>query len=158
MLRKFASRLLLAGVVASAAVTGMGVLAPAQASAATPTSLALLDYGKEYVGTPYRYGSASGKTATFDCSSFVQYVFKQSGVDLPRTSKDQSAKGERILKEYLSVGDLVFFKTNGKSISHVGIYAGNNKFLHASTSQGVTVTDINSKYWKNKFVTARRVL
>lgn len=66
--------------------------------------------------------------------------------------------GKKVDKGSLSMGDLVFFNTNGKSISHVAIYAGNNKIVHSSSSQGVTVSDMNSKYWKSKFVTARRVL
>jgi cell wall-associated NlpC family hydrolase len=63
-----------------------------------------------------------------------------------------------VKKGYISMGDLVFFNTNGSGISHVGIYAGYGKMIHASGHKGVTVTKLNSSYWKSKFVTARRVL
>jgi cell wall-associated NlpC family hydrolase len=129
------------------------------AHAATPTSIALIDSSKDYIGTPYLYGAAAGSTSAFDCSSFTQYMLGSIGVWLPRTSTAQAYMGEKVGKGFLSMGDLVFFSTNGgKSISHVGIYAGSGKFIHSSSSKGVTVTDMNSSYWKNKYVTARRVL
>ncbi|XID90661.1 C40 family peptidase [Paenibacillaceae bacterium WGS1546] len=145
----------------SIAVTGLiGTMAgsPSTASAATPQSLSLIDYGKEYVGTPYRFGAAAFKTNAFDCSSYVQYIFQQFGVKLPRTASSQASMGEKVDKGYISVGDLVFFKTGKSGISHVGIYAGDGKMLHASSSQGVTLSNMNSNYWSKAYVTARRVL
>ncbi|WP_168119418.1 C40 family peptidase [Paenibacillus sp. HB172176] len=126
--------------------------------AATATSLKLLDSSKDYIGTPYLFGSAPGSTRTFDCSSFTQYIFKGFHVWLPRTSAGQASMGEKVAKGYLSVGDLVFFNTNGRSISHVAIYAGNGKIIHCSSSHGVTISDMNTSYWKSRYVTARRVL
>lgn len=131
---------------------------PESANAATPTSLELLDSGKAYIGTPYKYGATPGSTDAFDCSSFTQYIFKNFKVWLPRTSAAQASMGTTVDKGSLSVGDLVFFKTNGKSISHVAIYAGSNKIIHSSSSKGVTISDMTTSYWKNKYVTARRVL
>ena len=128
-----------------------------KAAAAGPVTIELISNSKEYLGTPYKYGAKAGSTSSFDCSSFTQFMFKGSGVDLPRTSAAQAKKGEKVHKSSLSMGDLVFFKTNGKSISHVGIYAGNNKFIHSS-SQGVTISDLNSKYWSKRYVTAKRVI
>ncbi|MFD0586601.1 C40 family peptidase [Paenibacillus sp. GCM10027627] len=144
------------GAIAWSAIT-FGA-ATEQAHAATPTSIKLIDTSKSFMGTPYQYGATPGNTNSFDCSSFTQYIFKSYKVWLPRTSGGQASMGKKVDKGSLSMGDLVFFNTNGKSISHVAIYAGNNKIVHSSSSQGVTVSDMNSKYWKSKFVTARRVL
>jgi cell wall-associated NlpC family hydrolase len=128
-----------------------------KANAATPESIKVVSSAKKYLGVPYRFGAPSGITYAFDCSSFTQYVFKKNGVKLPRTSIAQAAKGIKVAKGNLSVGDLVFFNTNGRSISHVAIYAGNHKILHSSGS-GVSLTSMNTTYWSNKYVTARRVL
>ncbi|MBO9597535.1 MAG: C40 family peptidase, partial [Cohnella sp.] len=102
-------------------------------------------------------GSNPGSTDTFDCSSYTQYIFGKLGVWLPRTSTAQAYMGEKVDKAYLSVGDLIFFRTGGGGISHVGIYAGNGHMLNA-TNKGVVLSNINSSYWKNLYVTARRVL
>lgn len=144
------------GAIAWSAVTFGG--AAGKAEAATAQSLALIETGKDYIGVPYLYGAPAGATYAFDCSSFTQYIFKAFDVELPRTSSAQAKAGEKVSKAYLSVGDLVFFNTNGKSISHVAIYAGNNKMIHSSSSKGVTVSNMNTSYWKSKYVTARRVL
>ncbi|MFD0715080.1 C40 family peptidase [Paenibacillus sp. GCM10027626] len=132
-------------------------LGAAQTEAATDETLDLVSTGKEYIGTPYEFGAESGSTSSFDCSSFTQFVFKQNGVSLPRTTSSQALVGEKVEKSELSVGDLVFFKTNGKSISHVAIYIGDNKILHSASSKGVSIADMTSSYWEPKFVTARRV-
>lgn len=129
-----------------------------KAHAATPTSTELIATSKEFIGTPYQFGAKAGSTASFDCSSFTQYIFKSFKVWLPRTSAAQASMGTKVDKGSLSMGDLVFYKTNGKSISHVAIYAGNQKIIHSSSSQGVTISDMNTSYWKGKYVTARRVL
>lgn len=128
-----------------------------KAHAATPTSIGLIDTGKEYIGTPYQFGAPAGVTYAFDCSSFTQFLFKGLNVQLPRTSVAQASVGKKVDKGSLSMGDLVFFNTNGKSISHVAVYAGNNKIIH-SASQGVAITSLSSSYWAKKYVTARRVL
>ena len=86
-------------------------------------------------------------------------MYKQHGITLPRSSKAQSQKGKTISKSNLQPGDLVFFNTNGSGVSHVGIYIGNGNMIH-STKPGdvVKTTSINSSYYKNKFVTAKRYL
>ncbi|NBD23290.1 C40 family peptidase [Paenibacillus glycinis] len=127
------------------------------ASAATEKSKELIDYGEKYIGTPYLYGAVPYMTNAFDCSSFTQYVFDNFDINLPRTSLSQASKGTKVAKGNLSMGDLVFFKTNGYSISHVAIYAGDNKILH-SANDGVEISDLGSSYWKKNYVTARRVL
>jgi cell wall-associated NlpC family hydrolase len=128
------------------------------AEAATAKSLALISEGKNYLGVPYKYGAPVGITYAFDCSSFTKFMFAGLDVNLPRTASEQAAVGKKVPKTELSTGDLVFFRTNGISISHVAIYAGSKKILHSSTSQGVTVSDMSSSYWNTKYVTARRVL
>jgi len=158
MKSKLAIKVILACGLAVTGLFGTMIGTSTQASAATPESLNLLAFGKDYIGTPYQYGAAAGSTSAFDCSSYVQYVFEQAGIDLPRTSSGQASIGEKVDKAFLSVGDLLFFKTGGGGISHVGIYAGDGKMLHASSSQGVTVSSINSNYWTKAYVTARRVL
>jgi len=158
MHKKLTIKLALACGIAVTGLFGGIIGSPAKTSAATPESLNLLEVGKDFIGTPYQFGAAAGITSAFDCSSFVQYIFQGAGVKLPRTSSSQASVGEKVDKGYLSVGDLVFFKTGDSGISHVAIYAGNNKMLHASSSQGVTISNMNSSYWKKAYVTARRVL
>ncbi|CAG5079428.1 Uncharacterized lipoprotein [Thermobacillus xylanilyticus] len=130
------------------------------ASAATEQSKQLIEVGKEYIGTPYRMGGLikNGEPVAFDCSLFTKHVYAALGVELPRTSKAQAKAGEKVERGNISQGDLLFFRTNGKSISHVAIYVGDGKMIHASSNHGVTISDMNSSYWKKRFVTARRVL
>lgn len=113
----------------------------------------------ELIGVNYSYGGTT--TKGFDCSGFTSYVFDKMGIDLPRRSVDQATVGSKVAKAELQPGDLVFFDTSGKNnngISHVGIYVGDGSFAHASTSKGVTIDQLDSSYYKNRFVTARRVM
>ncbi|UVI32130.1 C40 family peptidase [Paenibacillus spongiae] len=155
--KNFFRKIVITSLCTTIGFSALAFGASSTTNAATTETLGLLSTGKEYIGTPYKLGSASGSTSSFDCSSFTQYIFKLNGVKLPRTTTSQALVGKKVAKGYLSVGDLVFFNTNGKSISHVAVYAGNNKILHSSSSKGVTIADMNSKYWKSKYVTARRV-
>ncbi|RYG48593.1 NlpC/P60 family protein, partial [bacterium] len=108
-------------------------------------------------GVRYSYGAMSRRAT--DCSGFTSQVFKSVGVKLPRTSREQSGVGSKVGKGSLSAGDLVFFHTTrGKRISHVGIYMGGGKFIHASSGGGkVMVSNLNEGYYRNRFVTARRI-
>lgn len=108
------------------------------------------------IGIDYDYGGTS--KSGFDCSGFTGYVFKKLGIDLPRTSRDQAAKGKKVARDSLRAGDLVFFNTSGSGISHVGIYVGNNKFAHSSSSKGVTISGMDDSYYAKRYVTARRVM
>ena len=109
----------------------------------------------DWYGTRYRYG---GKTSRgIDCSAFMQVISQYSyGWILPRTAREQYKVMVAIAKEELQEGDFVFFNTTG-GISHVGMYLSNNKFIHSSSSEGVSVGDLNSKYWSKRFIGARRV-
>ena len=113
-----------------------------------------------YLGEKYVWGSAQPGVG-FDCSGLTSYLYnKVCGVSLYRNSAAQSNNGYPVSKDNLKQGDLLFFSTNGSgSISHVGIYVGNGKMIHASTpSTGVIISDIDSNYYSDTFVTARRIL
>jgi len=109
---------------------------------------------QKVVGTPYKYGGTT--TAGFDCSGFVRHIYSQYGIKLPRTSKEQSKAGTFVKKAELKPGDLVFFNTSGRGVSHAGIYIGDGKFAHASSSKGVTITKLSDSYYAKRYVTARR--
>jgi cell wall-associated NlpC family hydrolase len=113
----------------------------------------------QMVGTMYRFGGAEPATG-FDCSGLVQYVYRQvTGVTLPRTAKSLSAVGQKIPLVTLQPGDLVFFNTRRFAFSHVGIYIGNNQFIHAPrTGERVEVSMIDSRYWQRHFNGARRLV
>lgn len=121
------------------------------------TGNAVIDEAMSHLGTPYRYGQMS--RGGFDCSGLTTYVYKTQGVSLPRTSRTQAGVGQAVSKDELKKGDLVFFKTNrGTRINHVGIYAGNGKFVHASSGGGkVKVDTLNDGYYARRFAGARRV-
>jgi hypothetical protein len=109
----------------------------------------------EVVGTPYKWG---GTTSGFDCSGFILYIFKQYDTKLPRTSNSQSQIGTEVAKNDLLPGDLVFFNTNGIGVSHAGIYVGDGKFAHSSSSKGVQISKLSDTYYSKRYVTARRVV
>ncbi|WP_051290077.1 C40 family peptidase [Paenibacillus massiliensis] len=123
----------------------------------------LISYGKKFMGTPYEFGAGDySDKRTFDCSSFVQYVFSHFGVELPRTSISQAGVGRRVQLGELKTGDLLFFYTPGRydsnnTVGHVGIYAGNNRILQTYGDPGVTMSELDD-YWKGRFLFARRVL
>ena len=105
-------------------------------------------------GVPYVFGGTS--PGGFDCSGFVQYVFNRSGLGLPRMADEQYYATKRI--QYPREGDLVFFSTYTSGVSHVGISLGGNRFIHASSSRGVTVSSLDESYWANRYVGAGSVL
>jgi cell wall-associated NlpC family hydrolase len=112
------------------------------------------------IGTPYKFGSSNPEKG-LDCSGFVKTVYKQSAdISLPRSAAEMSKEGEKVAKSELKPGDLVFFNTRKKPNSHVGIYAGDGTFVHASSSRTkeVTISRIGEKYWASRFNGARRVL
>jgi cell wall-associated NlpC family hydrolase len=115
----------------------------------------LLESVDEWYGTRYRMGGTSKNG--IDCSAFVQAVFAAAyGMTLPRTAREQHRVAQRISRAELKEGDLVFFNTRG-GVSHVGIYLQNNKFIHASTSKGVTVSDLFEPYYLKRFIAAGRI-
>jgi len=115
----------------------------------------ILNYGAKFLGTKYVWGGTS--PSGFDCSGYVQYVFRNSGISLSRTSEQQFNNGVSVKRSELKPGDLVFFATYSSGASHVGIYAGNNTMIHSS-SGGVSYDDMTSSYWAKRYLGARRVI
>ncbi len=112
---------------------------------------------EKYLGKPYA-GSSKWEEG-LDCSKFTSDVYKSfNRTNLPRKAADQFKEGRNIPRSRLKFGDLVFFNTNGRGISHVGIAIGYNEFVHASSSRGVIISDLSEKYWAKRFVGARRII
>ena len=108
----------------------------------------------KYQGTPYKWGGIDKNG--FDCSGFVKKVYQETyNINLPHNTKEIAKLGKKINKKELKKGDLVFFKTSPK-YRHIGIYLGNNKFIHSSSSKGVIISNLNSKYWSKKYWQSRR--
>ncbi|MDD3353504.1 C40 family peptidase [Zoogloea sp.] len=125
----------------------------------TGSMRALLNQSLNFLGVPYRLGGTSPLTG-FDCSGFVGKVFADAlGLGLPRTAAEMSQMGEQVKVHELKPGDLVFFNTMRRAFSHVGIYVGNNQFIHAPSTGGVVrVEDMRIGYWATRYDGARRIL
>lgn len=120
------------------------------------SNTALLDNIEKWWGTRYCMGGTSERC--IDCSAFTQSMMQNVySIPLPRTARDQYNASQRISYAELKQGDLVFFHTTGRVVSHVGLYLGNNKFVHASSSNGVTISDLTDSYWSSKYIGAGRV-
>jgi len=120
------------------------------------TSSELEQAAFNYLSTPYRFGGNSRKG--IDCSAFVQQVFREVEVDLPRSAREQFRVGAKIEREQMQKGDLLFFRTYAKYPSHVGIYLGDGKMIHASSrSHRVVVTSIDHPYYRQRFIGAKRI-
>ena len=116
----------------------------------------IISLSMNYIGVPYVFGGTS--PYGFDCSGYVQYVFANAGISIPRTADVQYDFGTPISTTDLVSGDLVFFSTYTYGASHVGIYLGDNNFIHASSSRGVTIDSLGSSYWSSHYIGARRIL
>jgi cell wall-associated NlpC family hydrolase len=123
----------------------------------------VLDLADQYVGIPYRYGGTS-PTGGFDCSGFVQFVFRRNGVELPRTAREQGEAGRAAPRQatLLRPGDLMFFDGRGRGIDHVAIYVGRGRIIHASAGSGrVRYDDLDSsrgRWFLRHHVASRRIL
>lgn len=128
---------------------------PEFAEKTTPDKL--VTFAKKLLNIPYKFG---GNTILgIDCSSYVKKVYGLMGIDLPRTAREQFKEGEDIVKEELSVGDLVFFRTYASFPSHVGIYLGNDLFIHASSrGKKVTINSLETPYYMKRFIGAKRLI
>jgi cell wall-associated NlpC family hydrolase len=129
------------------------------ATAAWHSTQALSSYALGLLGVRYKFGGSSPETG-LDCSGLVQYVFQQvTGVTLPRTAREMSRMGDHVDVADLKPGDLVFFNTRRFAFSHVGIYLGENQFIHAPRrGRDVEVTTIDKRYWQKRFNGARRLV
>jgi cell wall-associated NlpC family hydrolase len=133
---------------------GLGKFASRILSRTTTIARTLTRDALRFLGTPYVFGGTS--TSGFDCSGYVQHVFAMLGVSIPRTADAQYYAGRHITGG-MKPGDLVFFQTYAPGPSHVGIYLGNNKFVHAS-SHGVMVSSLSDSYWSTRYIGAKRML
>lgn len=116
----------------------------------------IVNIAKSLQGARYSFG-ANGPNS-FDCSGFTRYVYNQVGISIPRTTRGQATVGKKVNKANLQPGDLIIFSgTYRRGPSHAGVYIGNGKFIHASTSRGVTTDSINSRYYSSKFSYGRRL-
>ncbi|MGO9612857.1 MAG: LysM peptidoglycan-binding domain-containing protein [Dissulfurispiraceae bacterium] len=117
----------------------------------------LILFAKKMLHMPYRFGG-NGPLGV-DCSAYVQKAYRFAGIDLPRSAREQYTVGETVNKEELSIGDLVFFRTYASFPSHVGIYLGNNLFIHASSkSRQVTIDSLDAPYYFKHFIGAKRLI
>lgn len=161
---RWAAAFLVAGLIASShahADEPIVVPPPLQVSfvdRARATAQDAIDQAMDLLGIRYRRGGSSPE-AGFDCSGFVSHVFREGlGLILPHSSREMSKAGQAISRDELRPGDLVFFNTMRRAFSHVGIYLGDNQFVHAPRSGGrVRIEDLRDSYWIKRFNGARRI-
>jgi len=117
----------------------------------------IISTAKAQIGKPYRYGGTSPKTG-FDCSGLINFSYKKAGLTVPRTTTQLYKTSSPVKKKHLKRGDLVFFRINRRTISHVGLYLGNGKFVHApSSGKRVNIANMNDKYWRHRFSRGGRI-
>ena len=127
-------------------------------SEASPAQIRLVKAGFELIGVRYRFGGLSEKTG-LDCSALVKNVFSRFNIELPRSSREQFRQGQEVDRNELKPGDLVFFSNGGKEPNHVGIYVGNDRFLHAARkARKVIVSDLNKIWYTMRYIGARRII
>ena len=115
----------------------------------------IVQEARKYLGTSYQYGG--NKPGGFDCSGLVEYSHQKVGINVPRSTHTQLKQARRVSKNKLQPGDLVFFKLEGKKVSHVGIYAGNNEFIHSpSTGKKVSYARLDNPYWNKHLIAGGR--
>ena len=130
--------------------------APTASASDSETTQKLWQVFERYQGTPYQYGGMSGRG--FDCSGFINTAYREGlNYRLPRTTGQMLQQGQPVAPDNIAPGDIVFFRIKGKE-QHAGIYMGDNRFIHASSSVGVTESELNGYYWRNRLSSARRFL
>ena len=129
---------------------------PAVARASDEAARKAVDHARDMVGKPYKY--AGDTPAGFDCSGLVRYSYGKAGIRLPRDTRSQRDISVPVSLRKLREGDLLFFDQEGKKASHVGMYIGDGRFVHAPSSGGKVRTDsLKAEFWKKHFVDARRI-
>lgn len=157
--RKIKISSILAIITFSLVLSGCGSSPKYKRGKTKASNQIVIKTAKKMLGVKYRYGGTSPNRG-FDCSGLVQYSHKAAGINLPRTTGQQFKAAKRISRRFLKAGDLVFFKTSlARLVSHVGIYLGNNKFIHApSSGKRVKINSMKEKYWRKRFTGAGRIL
>ena len=123
-----------------------------------PLQQKLTQMARHFLGLPYRWGGTSERRG-MDCSGLIKIVFAKLNIELPRTSREQFHTGEDIALEELEAGDLLFFSSDGRAPDHVGIYIGNQRFVHAEKKAGhVILTALNQPWYMQHFFGARRII
>ena len=117
---------------------------------------ALIATARQYIGVPYVFGGTT--PLGFDCSGFLQYVFKQNGLTIPRLADEQYKLGKSVKKSELRAGDLVFFTTYEPGASHCGIYIGDGQFMHASSSRGIRIDRLDNVYWAPRYYGGKHIV
>ncbi|WP_010630708.1 LysM peptidoglycan-binding domain-containing protein [Sporolactobacillus vineae] len=152
-------------MIVPAVLAGGFFLSVSGQSASAATGQEIINRAIDFKGTPMNYGAPAFSTASFDCSSFTQYIYKTAaGITLPRTAAQQATRGTTVDRNHLQPGDLLFFDISGNGrISHVGIYIGNGQMISTEDTFGVHVTNVFSGghaqvYWEPRFVLAKRIL
>ncbi len=144
-------------VIASSKIQQVKELSKSEEVADMDVKDRLMLFAKKMLHLPYKFG-ANGVSGV-DCSSYVQKVFSIAGINLPRSAREQFTVGEKVDKKELAVGDLVFFQTYARFPSHVGIYLGNNLFIHASSkTKRVTIDSLEHPYYVSRYIGAKRLL
>ncbi len=142
-------------VVAGCASTS-GPMVPSRPRAAHPVAERVVTEAHAFMGVAYRPGGA--RPDGFDCSGFVQYLYRQQGVSLPRTTQAQFKAGTGVSSRRILPGDLVFFRISGRRVSHVGVSLGDGRFMHApNVGSHVRVDRLDAPYWARRFAGVRRV-
>ncbi|MEA1990363.1 MAG: NlpC/P60 family protein [Pseudomonadota bacterium] len=136
-------------------VQSLKLAKPVDLSNTTKVKSLLLSQYRLWKGTPYEYGG--NDLNGVDCSAFVQNTYRSKlGHAIPRTTRTQIKIGDKVSKNELKIGDIVFFKT-GRNSLHNGIYIGKSQFVHASSSKGVTISSLDNVYWKKTYYTSKRI-
>ena len=139
-------------------ITPKGPLAPNNAPILARNKVSgIISTARSYIGVPYAFGGTTPKA--FDCSGYLQYVFAQNGINIPRTADEQYKLGLRTTSsKQLVPGDLVFFTTYEAGASHCGIYLGDGEFIHASSSKGVRVDALSDDYWAPRYLGGKHIV
>ncbi|MEH7388013.1 peptidoglycan-binding protein, partial [Bacillus sp. JJ1521] len=127
--------------------------APIKTVEVLPVDASVISIAMNYIGVPYVWGGTSPNG--FDCSGFLQFVYAQKGVNISRTVPGIWSQGASVSAP--SVGDIVFFQTYKPGPSHAGIYLGNNKFIHADSTDGISIGDMTINYWQSRYIGAKRL-
>ena len=145
----------LLSLAAAACASGGGTRPVTAHPGHRPSGAAILADARAHTGTAYRNGGSSPDG--FDCSGFVQFVYGHAGLALPRTAADQFDSGRKVRDREISAGDLVFFRTDGRRVSHVGIATGDGSFIHAPNARSrVRLDRLDAAYWADRYAGARR--